>query len=145
MDTTPDSAAGPDPTGSQIDHLNLAVPDRAAAVDFYGPVLATLDIGVVLDVPEEGDRPAMTGFGWVDRKPFFWLIDKGTVGSNMHLAFTARDREEVHTFHDAALAAGAEELHAPAVHPEYHEHYYGGFVLDPHGVNLEAVCHHPQD
>lgn len=87
----------------------------------------------------------MTGFGLADVKPYFWLIDDGTVGTNMHLAFTVETREAVSTFYAAALAEGAEPLHAPAVHPEYHADYYGGFVLDPFGINLEAVCHHPRD
>lgn len=132
----------PDRTGSQIDHLNLAVPDLARSVAFYTPVLATLGIGTVLTIPERPDLPAMHGFGWVERKPFFWLIAGGTVGSNMHLAFTADDRAAVEAFHAAALAAGATELHAPGVWEEYHPDYYGGFVLDPDGINLEAVCHH---
>jgi predicted lactoylglutathione lyase len=62
----------------------------------------------------------------------------------MHVAFTVDTREDVATFYQAALAAGASPLHEPAVHPEYHPDYFGGFVLDPHGINLEAVCHHPQ-
>lgn len=61
----------------------------------------------------------------------------------MHLAFTADTREDVDAFHRAALDTGATELLAPAVHPEYHDDHYGGFVVDPHGINLEAVCHHP--
>lgn len=130
-----------DRTGSQIDHLNLAVPDLARSVRFYTPVLATLGITTVLAIPARPDLPAMHGFGWAERKPFFWLIDGGTVGSNMHLAFTAADRDEVRAFHESALAAGAEELHQPGVWEEYHPDYYGGFVRDPDGVNLEAVCH----
>ncbi len=85
----------------------------------------------------------MTGFGWPEVKPFFWLVDHGTVGTNMHLAFTVDRRGDVQTFYDAALAAGATVLLAPGVRPEYHADYYGGFVYDPHGINLEAVCHHP--
>lgn len=130
----------PDFTGSQIDHLNLAVPDLDAATAFYEPVLATLGITLLLDIAGAPDRPPMRGFG-VHPKPFFWLIDGGTVGDNMHLAFTAPDRATVEAFHDAALAAGATEREAPAVRPEYHDDYHGGFVDDPHGINLEAVCH----
>ena len=62
----------------------------------------------------------------------------------MHLAFTVDTRAEVVTFYRAALAAGATSLQEPAVHPEYHDDYYGAFVLDPHGINLETVCHHPE-
>ena len=134
-----------DRTGSQIDHLNIAVPDLERSLAFYEPVLAVLGITKVLAVPaDEGQqRPAMHGFGWAQRKPFFWLIADGTVGQNMHLAFTAPDRASVHAFYDAALAAGGARLHEPGTWEEYHPDYYGGFVLDPDGINLEAVCHLP--
>ncbi|MFC3687694.1 VOC family protein [Aquipuribacter hungaricus] len=132
-----------DRSGSQIDHLNLAVPDLADAVAFYEPVLGSVGITTMLRIPANPAMPAMTGFGWAGVKPFFWLVDDGTVGTNMHLAFTVGSREEVRTFHRAALAAGAVERSAPAVWPEYHDDYYGGFVTDPLGINLEAVCHAP--
>ena len=133
-------------SGSRIDHLNIAVPDLAAAVAFYEPTLASIGITKMLQIPPNAtpNQPtAMTGFGLAQVKPYFWLIDGGTVGSNMHLAFTVETREEVDIFHKAALAAGASSLLEPGIHPEYHDDYYGGFVLDPHGINLEAVCHHP--
>ncbi|MET1005743.1 MAG: VOC family protein [Propionibacteriaceae bacterium] len=135
----------PDRSGSRIDHLNIAVPDLEAAVSFYEPVLASIGITKMLVIPPDpsSDRPAMTGFGLADVKPYFWLIDDGHVGSNMHLAFTVETRDEVETFYRAALAAGATSLIAPEVRTDYHPDYYGGFVLDPHGINLEAVCHHP--
>jgi catechol 2,3-dioxygenase-like lactoylglutathione lyase family enzyme len=131
-------------SGSRIDHLNLAVPDLAAAVAFYEPVLASIGITKMLEIPPNAtpNQPtAMTGFGLADVKPYFWLIGGGTVGTNMHLAFTVDTREDVTTFYRAALAAGASSLLAPGVRPEYHADYYGGFVLDPHGISLEAVCH----
>ena len=131
--------------GSRIDHLNVAVPDLAAAVAFYEPTLASIGITKMLQIPPNAtaNQPtAMTGFGLADVKPYFWLIDGGVVGTNMHLAFTVETREDVETFYRAALAAGATSLLPPAVHPEYHVDYYGGFVIDPHSINLEAVCHH---
>lgn len=134
----------PDRSGSRLDHLNIAVPDLAAAVAFYEPVLSSIDITKMLEIPAlADDQPAMTGFGRADVKPYFWLVDAGTVGSNMHVAFTVETREAVKTFYRAALEAGAASLHTPAVHTEYHPDYYGAFVADPHGINLEAVCHHP--
>lgn len=135
-----------DRSGSRIDHLNVAVPDLAAAVAFYEPVLGSIGIAKMLEIPAipAEDFPAMTGFGLSGVKPYFWLIDDGTVGTNMHLAFTVDDRAAVDRFHAAALAAGAVERQAPAIHRQYHEDYYGGFVDDPHGINLEAVCHAPQ-
>lgn len=137
-----------DRAGSRIDHLNIAVPDLRFAVDFYEPTLASIGIAKMLEIPPDltpNQPDAMTGFGLAGVKPYFWLIDHGWVGSNMHLAFTVDRRTEVDTFVAAALAAGATLLQEPAVHPEYHSDYYGGFVLDPHGINLEAVCHGPAE
>lgn len=133
-----------DRSGSRIDHLNIAVPDLAAAVAFYEPVLACIGITKMLEIPPNAtphQPTAMTGFGLAEVKPYFWLIDGGTVGSNMHLAFTVDTHDDVTTFYRAALQAGAVPLLAPALHPEYHRDYYGAFVQDPHGINLEAVCH----
>lgn len=132
----------PEFTGSLIDHLNIGVPDLPRSLAFYEPVLATLGIVKLLAVPADAaaDQREMHAFG-VHPKPFFWLVDQGIVGPNVHLAFTAEDRSAVDTFYRTALRHGARPLHEPAVHPEYHEDYYGGFVLDPDGVNLEAVCH----
>ena len=130
--------------GSRIDHLNLAVPDLERSVAFYTPVLEVLGITTLLAVPAdpEHDQLAMHGYG-VGYKPFFWLVEKGRMGENVHLAFTSDDRDGVHRFWDAALAAGARPQLPPAVHAEYHPAYYGAFVLDPDGVSLEAVCHEP--
>lgn len=110
---------------------------------FYEPVLASIGIVKMLEIPtlKEGTQPAMTAFGLAGVKPYFWLVDSGTVGTNMHLAFTVDTRDEVHTFFDAALAAGATSLHPPGVFTEYHDYYDGGFVTDTLGINLEAVCH----
>lgn len=147
MTTTTASRPDLDRSGSRIDHLNVAVPDLAAAVAFYEPVLASIGITKMLEIPAIADArfPAMTGFGLSDVKPYFWLIDQGTVGTNMHLAFTVDTRDQVDTFYAAALAAGAAPREAPAIHRQYHDDYYGGFVDDPHGINLEAVCHHPEN
>ena len=133
----------PDRSGSRIDHLNIAVPNLEAATAFYAPVLASIGITRMLDIPAdfEPGLPAMVGFGRAEVKPYFWLVDRGTVGTNMHLAFTVDTHEEVQTFYDAALGAGAVSRQSPAFHPEYHADYYGAFVTDPHGINLEAVCH----
>ncbi|MGU3437525.1 VOC family protein [Actinomycetes bacterium M1A6_2h] len=128
--------------GSQIDHVNVTVTDVRATAAVWEPALATLGIRKLLDfpAPADGSRPHMTGFG-SDRKPSFWLVEGDTVDPNLHIAFAAPSREHVRRFHEAALNAGARNKLDPAVHTEYHENYYGGFVLDPDGINLEAVCH----
>ena len=138
----------PDYTGSLIDHLNIAVPNLDRSIAFYEPTLATLGIRRFLDAPArpdgpDGTSPLMQGFGW-EHKPFFWLVADGTGGDNMHLAFTAPHRAAVRAFYEAALAAGGTSRIAPGVRDEYHPDYYGAFVLDPDGINLEAVCHRPE-
>ena len=100
-----------------IDHLGMQCADLAKAAGFYDAVLAPLGATRMMDYGE--------GF------------------RETHIAFTAPDRSAVRAFFDAAVAAGAEVLHEPRVVPEYHEHYFGAFVRDPDGNNVEAVCHTP--
>ena len=133
----------PDFTGSQIDHLNVAVPDLARSMAFYEPVLATLDIRTVMHVEAAGEQLEMHAFGW-EHKPFFWLVADGRVGENMHLAFTAKDRATVRRFYDVALTSGGTSALEPGLRPEYQPDYYGAFVCDPDGINVEAVCHRPE-
>lgn len=134
-----------DYTGSTIDHLNIAVPDLDRSLAFYRPVLEVLGLVELLQIPADPSEPraAMHGFGWT-HKPYFWLIGDGTVGSNMHIAFTVTSRATVRTFYEVALAAGGRTHLAPGVRPEYHADYYGGFVFDPDGINVEAVYHQPE-
>lgn len=126
-----------------IDHLGISVPDYAASRDFYLKALAPLGIGVVMSVPKEqsGRASDFAGFG-SDRKPFFW-ISQGVASHGMHLCFTAKSRAEVDGFYEAALAAGARDNGPPGIRAHYHPNYYGAFVIDINGVNLEAVCHQP--
>ncbi len=130
-------------SGSQLDHLNIAVADLAGSARFYEASLAPLGITKVLDVPADpaADQLAMIGLGWKDRKPFFWLVENGTAGTNTHIAFTADSRAQVDAFYEAALGAGATPLRPPGIHAEYHAGYYGAFVTDLNGVSLEAVRH----
>lgn len=129
-------------TGSTIDHLNITATDLSASRAFYDAVLPVVGVDKLLDVPAASDRPAMVGYG-PDPKAFLWLVDGDKTDPNLHLAFTVDSRADVDAFYTAALAAGAVSRHAPAVHPEYHPDYYGAFVTDPDGTNLEAVCHLP--
>jgi catechol 2,3-dioxygenase-like lactoylglutathione lyase family enzyme len=126
-----------------IDHLGITVRDHDASKDFYLKALAPLGIGVVMSVSKEDSGAAsdFTGFG-DERKPFFW-IGQGTPTGALHLCFTAKDRAAVDAFYKAAIAAGARDNGAPGIRAHYHPNYYGAFVIDMNGVNLEAVCHTP--
>jgi catechol 2,3-dioxygenase-like lactoylglutathione lyase family enzyme len=120
-----------------LDHLSIQVRDVAASAAFYDSVLAPVGGRRLMDF---GD---VVGYG-TDR-PDFWLGPTTTAGEarEAHIAFIAPDRTAVKAFHDAAVAAGAEVLHAPRLWPEYHSTYFGAFVRDPDGNNVEAVCHAP--
>jgi catechol 2,3-dioxygenase-like lactoylglutathione lyase family enzyme len=121
-----------------LDHLSIQCSDVAASAAFYDAALAPLGGGRVMDFGE------VIGYG-VPPMPEFWLgpLESGSGFRESHIAFTAPDRASVDAFHAAALAAGAESLHSPRVWPEYHANYYGAFVRDPDGNNVEAVCHAP--
>jgi catechol 2,3-dioxygenase-like lactoylglutathione lyase family enzyme len=122
-----------------IDHLSIQCADVGTSARFYDAVLATLGGGRVMDFGE------VIGFG-VTGKPEFWIGPR-TTGEGFrecHIAFTAPDRAAVTGFFDAAVATGGEVLHAPRVWEEYHPNYFGAFVRDPDGNNVEAVCHSPQ-
>jgi catechol 2,3-dioxygenase-like lactoylglutathione lyase family enzyme len=118
-----------------FDHLSIQVRDVAASAAFYDTVLATLGISRLMDMGE------VIAFG--RSQPQFWLGPVTTPGEarEIHIAFEAPDRAAVDAFFAAAVAAEAEVLHQPRVWPEYHPSYYGAFVRDPDGNNVEAVCH----
>jgi catechol 2,3-dioxygenase-like lactoylglutathione lyase family enzyme len=121
-----------------IDHLSIQCADVVASARFYDVVLATIGGGRVMDFGE------VVGFG-DDGKPQFWIGPR-TTGAGFresHIAFTSPDRAAVVAFFDAAVALGAEVLHAPRLWTEYHPNYFGAFVRDPDGNNVEAVCHLP--
>jgi catechol 2,3-dioxygenase-like lactoylglutathione lyase family enzyme len=122
-----------------LDHLSMQCADVAASAAFYDAVLAPLGGARVMDF---GD---VVGYG-VGAKPDFWIAPRQTGDGfrESHIAFTAPDRAAVLSFEAAAVARGAEVLHAARVWPEYHAAYYGSFVRDPDGNNVEAVCHDPE-
>jgi catechol 2,3-dioxygenase-like lactoylglutathione lyase family enzyme len=124
--------------GGMLDHLSIQCADVARSAAFYDAVLATIGGGRILDFGE------VIGFG-IENKPDFWLgaQTSGDGFRESHIAFVAPDRAAVQAFFDAAVAAGAEVLHEPRVWPEYHPGYFGAFVRDPDGNNVEAVCHAP--
>ncbi|MBS0297814.1 MAG: VOC family protein [Proteobacteria bacterium] len=123
-----------------LDHIGFGVADYEASKAFYLKALEPLGIGVVmLVIREQTGGYEGAGFG-SNGKPYFWIGTGEPVG-HMHLAFAAETRAEVDAFYAAALAAGAKDNGAPGLRPWYHPNYYGAFVIDLNGVNLEAVCH----
>jgi catechol 2,3-dioxygenase-like lactoylglutathione lyase family enzyme len=126
-----------------IDHIGLAVSDMERSKAFYSNALKLLGIGVVMEVSaKQTGSDAHAGFG-KENKGFFWIGTGSRPKGGAHVAFTAQTRAEVDSFYRAALAAGGRDNGPPAPRPHYHKHYYGAFVLDPDGNNIEAVCHRP--
>jgi catechol 2,3-dioxygenase-like lactoylglutathione lyase family enzyme len=119
-----------------IDHVSLRVSDAARSKRFYGGALAPLGYTLLADY---GDA---AGFG-VAPKPDFWVGQGSAAGGPTHVCFAATSRAQVDAFHKAALAAGGRDNGAPGLRANYHPTYYGAFVLDPDGNNVEAVCHRP--
>jgi catechol 2,3-dioxygenase-like lactoylglutathione lyase family enzyme len=119
-----------------LDHLVIGASDLSASRAFYEGALAPLGHEVLLEFP------GTVGFGMVG-KPEFWLRE-ATDPTPVHVAFAAADRGIVDAFHEAALAAGGTDNGGPGVREIYHPAYYGAFVLDPDGHNVEAVCHDPE-
>lgn len=127
-----------------LDHIGFAVSDYERARAFYGAALAPLGIALVMEVgPEEtGSGASAAGYGR-DGKPAFWIGGEGRTSPPVHVAFRAKTRAEVDAFWRAALEAGGTDNGAPGLRPHYHPDYYGAFVRDPDGHNIEAVCHSP--
>ena len=117
-----------------IDHIGLSVSDAARSRAFYEKALAPLGIDLVTEV--EG----WSGFG-KNGKPEFWFGADGDPHQPMHIAFAADSRGQVDAFHAAAIAAGGRDNGKPGIREIYHPNYYGAFVLDPDGHNIEAVFH----
>lgn len=122
-----------------LDHLSIQCADVTASAAFYDAVLAPLGGARVMDFGN------VIGYG-VAGRPTFWLgpLTSGEPNREVHIAFQAADRAAVRAFFDVAVATGAAILHEPRVRPEYHPTYYGGFVRDPDGNNVEAVSHVPE-
>ncbi|HEY4163483.1 MAG TPA: VOC family protein, partial [Dongiaceae bacterium] len=117
-----------------LDHIGFTVADFAKSRAFYLAALTPLGMTVV---NEEKDW-ALIG---KDGRPEFWIGSAGTPPGAIHLAFIAETRAQVQAFHAAALAAGGRDNGGPGIRGHYHPNYYGAFVFDPDGHNIEAVCH----
>ncbi len=125
-----------------IDHIGFAVSNYAKAKAFYVAALQPLGISLIMEIPAEvtGDFAAC-GFG-KDGKPFFWISESRKPVGNLHIALLGT-RAAVDAFYKAAISAGGKDNGPPGIRPHYHEHYYGAFVFDLDGNNVEAVCHAP--
>ena len=127
-----------------IDHIGFPVGDFARSLAFYTSALGPIGIKqlMAIDLSDETGPGGYAGFG-MTRPQFFIGTGKPMTG-RLHVAFAAADREMVRAFYEAALAAGAKDNGPPGLRPHYHVNYYGAFVLDPDGHNVEAVSHLPE-
>jgi catechol 2,3-dioxygenase-like lactoylglutathione lyase family enzyme len=120
-----------------IDHLTIGVSDFEASRRFYSRALEPLGFS---EIGPWSDAKREISFG-LEEANDFGISDKYEPGGQLHIAFAADTREQVDAFHQAALAAGGRDNGPPGPRPEYNPNYYGAFVLDPDGHNVEAVCH----
>jgi len=121
-----------------IDHTGLSVSNFARSKDFYRAALGAIGYQLLRQSPDANKA----GFG-EPPKPDFWIYQGTPNVPPIHVAFGVASRALVDAFHQAALAAGGRDNGAPGLRPHYHPNYYGAFVLDPDGHNIEAVCRAP--
>lgn len=125
---------------TMIDHIGIYVADYAAAKKFYEPVLASIGAKMI-------SEPAPVVSGWGREHPTFWIAafadgKKPAEPEMVHVAFSCESRDQVDAFYEAAIKAGAKDNGKPGLREQYHPNYYGAFVIDADGNNIEAVCHH---
>ncbi|GES48682.1 catechol 2,3-dioxygenase-like lactoylglutathione lyase family enzyme [Rhizobium sp. ERR 922] len=120
-----------------LDHVTIGVRDIERSKIFYDTLLRSIGIERLY---AEGERFAGYGIG---QKAFFWIGQRDALQTGTHIAFAARNRELVDDFHRVGIIAGGTDNGAPGLRPHYHPNYYGAFILDPDGHNIEAVCHLP--
>lgn len=118
-----------------LDHVSLNISDIERSKAFYLKALAPLGYSIF--------RESETHVGFGTDRPDFWISQRGRPATEVHVSFRSPDRATVDAFYQAALAAGGTDNGPPGLRPHYHEQYYGAFVLDPDGNNVEAVCHTP--
>ncbi len=132
-----------------IDHIGLRVSDLARSTEFYLQALKPLGYGIAMEISAAATgHGGAVGFGapgpaadFQSGKPSFWIGQGERVSGPLHVALVAPSRASVDAFHLAAIAAGGSDNGAPGLRPHYHANYYGAFVLDLDGNNIEAVCH----
>jgi catechol 2,3-dioxygenase-like lactoylglutathione lyase family enzyme len=121
-----------------LDHVGVPVSDFERSKRYYAQALSPLGYELIME-----PSASAAGFGKLG-KPDFWIA-QGDIGRALHIAFAAEDRATVDAFYEAAMAAGGRDNGGPGLRPHYHASYYGAFVLDPDGNNIEAVCHKPAE
>lgn len=127
-----------------IDHTGVTISDAVKSRKFYDAALAPLGYKMLMEVPKEYTGGKMVlGYG-IAPKPDFWINEGTPQKPHVHVAIRAETHKQVDEFYKAALANGGTDNGAPGPRPHYHENYYGAFVTDPDGHNIEAVCHTPQ-
>lgn len=119
-----------------FDHLGFGVTQLERSKAFYLAALQPLGVSVVMEGPHG------VGLG-TQHKPALWLFETQQEPAHLHIAMAAATRDEVDAFYQAAIAAGGKDNGPPGLRPQYHADYYGAFVIDPDGHNIEAVCHKP--
>ena len=125
-----------------IDHIGISVSNFQRSKAFYDEAPAQIGAALLYEVPMEYTDGVRVG-GYGKERPTFWISEDGVQNPPTHVALAADNRDQVDAFHAAALAAGGKDNGPPGLRPHYHEHYYGAFVLDPDGNNIEAECHKP--
>ena len=120
-----------------LDHVTIGISDIERSKAFYDAALRSLGISRLY-----AEGAEFAGYG-IHPKAFFWIGRRGMPQTGAHIAFTANDRATVDRFYDDAIKAGGRDNGRPGIRPHYHANYYGAFVLDPDGHNIEAVCHAP--
>ncbi len=126
-----------------IDHIGIGCSDFGASRTFYEAALAPLGVTVLVELTPEMTGGDYSGIGMGKDRPFFWFGNDGPRGEGIHVAFAADTRAQVDAFHAAAMKAGGRDNGKPGLRPHYDPDYYGAFVFDPDGVNVEAVCRRP--
>jgi catechol 2,3-dioxygenase-like lactoylglutathione lyase family enzyme len=125
-----------------IDHIGFPVSDYERSKAFYAKALAPLGYALLMEVDQTETNHRAAGFGR-NGKPDFWIGGEGGLSGVLHVAIAAGDYDMVDAFYRAAIAAGGQDNGPPGLRPNYHPNYYGAFVRDPDGHNVEAVCHQP--
>lgn len=127
-----------------FDHVSFPVSDLKRSVAFYRAAFAPLGISLMAEIPKDvtGYEGDCAGFG-SEGRAYFWLSAGQVIKGRSHVAFAAKDRKSVDAFYAAALKAGGKDNGPPGIRAHYHPDYYGAFVLDPDGHNIEAVCRKP--